>query len=52
MFDANPSPLIVYSWLMDIFNPYEKYTSLRTQLLKQHKSFTWDTVITNLKKVL
>ena len=52
MFHTNPSPLVVYNWLMDIFNPYEKYTSLRKQLLKQHKSFTWDTAITKLIKVL
>jgi len=52
MFDANPSPLTVYSWLMDVFNPYEKYISLRKKLLKQYKSFTWDRTITNLKKVL
>ena len=52
MFDANPSPLIVYNWLMDIFNPYEKYISLRKKLLKQYKSFTWDRTITNLIKVL
>ncbi len=52
MFEANTNPLIVYSWLMDIFNPYEKYLSLRKQLLKQYKSFSWDTTITNLIKVL
>ena len=52
MFDANPSPLSVYNWLQDIFNPYEKYTSLRKQLLKQNKTFTWDRTITNLKNVL
>tara|TARA_S200000501_G_scaffold365461_1_gene398940 strand:+ start:3681 stop:4820 length:1140 start_codon:yes stop_codon:yes gene_type:complete len=52
MFDANPSPLIVYSWLMDIFSPYEKYISLRKKLLKQYKSFAWDRTITNLIKVL
>ncbi len=52
MFDANPSPLIVYSWIIDIFNPYEKYISLRKKLLRQHKSFTWDRTITNLIKVL
>ena len=52
MFHANPSSLIVYSWLMDIFNPYEKYLTLRRKLLKQNKSFTWDKTIDNLKKVL
>ena len=52
MFDANPSSLIVYRWLMDIFNPYDKYISLRKKLLKQYKIFTWDRTITNLKKVL
>ena len=52
MFDANPSPIVVYNWLTGIFNPYEKYISLRKKLLKQHKSLTWDRTITNLKKVL
>ena len=52
MFDANPNPLVVYSWLMDIFNPYEKYISLRKQLLKQYESFAWDRTIINLIKVL
>ena len=52
MFDANPSPMIVYNWLMDIFNPYEKYISLRKQLLKQYQSFAWDKTITHLRKVL
>ena len=52
IFEPNPSPHVVYSWLVDIFNPYEKYISLRKKLLKQHKSFTWDRTITNLKKVL
>ena len=52
MFHANPSSLIVYSWLMDIFNPYEKYISLRKKLLKQNKIFTWDRTIANLIKVL
>ena len=52
MFDANPSPLVVYDWLMNIFNPYEKYISLRKKLFKQYKSFTWDETITNLIKVL
>tara|TARA_S200000501_G_scaffold357917_1_gene382094 strand:- start:33 stop:1166 length:1134 start_codon:yes stop_codon:yes gene_type:complete len=52
MFDANPSPLIVYNWLIDIFSPYEKYISLRKKLLKQYKSFAWDRTINNLKKVL
>ena len=52
MFDANPNPLIVHNWIMDILNPYEKYISLRKELLKQHKSFAWDKAITNLKKVL
>ena len=52
MFEANPSSLVVYNWLMDIFNPYEKYISLRKKLFKQYKSFTWDKTITNLIKVL
>ena len=52
IFDANPSPLIVYSWLMDIFNPYQKYITLRKKLLKQYENFTWDRTITNLIKVL
>ncbi len=52
MFDANPSPFIVYNWLMDIFNPYEKYISLRKKLLKQYQTFAWDRTVTNLIKVL
>ena len=52
MFDANPSPLTVYNWIMDIFDPYEKYISLRKLLLKQYESFTWDRTVKNLIKVL
>ena len=52
IFEPNPSPSNVYSWLMDIFNPYENYICLRKNLLEQHKSFSWDMTITNLKKVL
>ena len=52
MFDANPSPWVVYNWLLDIFNPYEKYINLRKKLLKQYQIFAWDRTITNLIKVL
>ena len=52
IFNANPNPKIVYQWIMDSFNPYEKYIDLRKKLLENQNEFTWDLTVKNLKQIL
>ena len=40
LFQPNPSPSIVYEWIIDILNPYNKYISLRKKLFKNFDEFT------------
>ncbi len=52
LFEANPDPITVFNWIMDILNPYEKYIYLREKLLKQQEEFTWEKAAIDLKKIL
>ena len=52
LFKANPDPIVVFNWILDILNPYEKYISLRKKLLKQHDEFTWEKAVISLKVIL
>ena len=52
IFEANPNPAIVFEWVIDILSPYDKYISLRKNLLKQHQEFTWDKAVLNIKKII
>ena len=52
LFKANPDPIVVFNWILDTLNPYEKYISLRKRLLKQHYEFTWDKAVMSLKVIL
>ena len=52
LFEANPDPRVVFEWIINILNPYEKYISLRKKLLMQHEEFTWDKAVKDLKKII
>ena len=52
IFEANPDPRIVFEWIIEILSPYDKYISLRKNLLKQHQEFTWDKAVLNIKKII
>ena len=52
LFEANPEPRIVFNWIMQALNPYEKYISKREKLLEQNEEFTWEKAVKDLKKIL
>lgn len=52
IFEPNPDPILVFNWIMDILNPYEKYVSLRTKLFKKRNQFTWEKAVISLKEIL
>ena len=52
MFEANPEPIEVYNWIINILNPYEKYLYLRENLFNNYYEFTWDKAVLDLKRIL
>ena len=40
------------NFTVEILSPYDKYISLRKNLLKQHQEFTWDKAVLNIKKII
>tara|TARA_Y100000589_G_scaffold328254_1_gene371971 strand:+ start:369 stop:1505 length:1137 start_codon:yes stop_codon:yes gene_type:complete len=52
IFKSNPNPEFVYEWIINSFNPYNKYVNLREKLFNKRSEFTWDTAVKNLKDVL
>lgn len=52
LFEANPDPRIVFDWIIEMLSPYDKYISLRRNLLNQHDEFTWEKAVTKIKKII
>ena len=52
IFNSNPNPKDVYKWILDSFNPYDKYIDLRKKLLEKQNEFTWDKSVKNLSEIL
>jgi len=52
MFNTNPSPKIVYEWIIDSLNPYSKYINLRNNLFKRNNEFTWDNSVKRIKEII